>query len=368
MDTDCFRIGMTRSEKKIVFGALFLCAPLLFMACNDPMFPKIRWEVPLESATIRGTVNSLVRFNDNLYTQNGAIYTKGKDASHHGAWQRLSAPDSALSYDPYSGTYSGLYITKLAADNTKLYALGTRFENKSGETEPSEIVLYFSTDTATWDHLYTWSYDKNNTVNIFCTNAAEATHRKAYVRVGSSVYELSMVTENNLGSTVSGILGDSPSSSTNAAVYFSSNYYLFDTTAAGTSSSRIYRAAGSTLKSSTDGSVWDECDAGGEVVSLAVNSDSVIVGSNGRGLVRISLKSDGSLDGRTASFATNADSALNTPYRIPLLFSLDPTKTETANTLYASATFRGTESTSTGNGDDVCLWSYYPDRGNWNRE
>ena len=52
MDTDCFRIGMTRSEKKIVFGALFLCAPLLFMACNDPMFPKIRWEVPLESASM----------------------------------------------------------------------------------------------------------------------------------------------------------------------------------------------------------------------------------------------------------------------------------------------------------------------------
>ncbi len=115
------------------------------------------------------------------------------------------------------------------------------------------------------------------------------------------------------------------------------------------------------------------------VISIAVTSDSLILGtgsnrsynagaSNGSGVVKINIDADTGKPTRTGSFSTNADKVMYSPYTVRALLAVNPSKTETATSIYSTmdyiytATSAGTNSTNRG------LWAYYPEKGKWNRE
>ena len=70
------------------------------------------------------------------------------------------------------------------------------------------------------------------------------------------------------------------------------------------------------------------------------------------------------------SSIANTDTQLSTSYIILSLLNVDPSKTESDSTLYASLGFAGSGSStnSSVNYNRIGLWSYYPSRGNWNCE
>jgi len=114
----------------------------------------------------------------------------------------------------------------------------------------------------------------------------------------------------------------------------------------------------------------------GEIISsLAVTKDSILIGrgdysvatSNAGGIVKAKL-TDGIPATELSSFDTNASVQLSYSYQILTLLAVDPEKTEEENTIYSSITFKGTGSSAGTSFDNIGLWAYYPDRGNWNCE
>ena len=169
-------------------------------------------------------------------------------------------------------------------------------------------------------------------------------------------------------------LGDVPGESTVSAVYAGGVYFFNSCSATNETSvpaTHVYWASGSTLKhvsagtSSSSGASAVSCST--NITSIAATSDAIILGTKGRGLEK-TTNTSGVPGSSLTGFSTNADSALGSPYIIPALLCVDSAASETGATLYASADFRRKSSTSGGNYKDIGLWSYYPSRGNWNRE
>ena len=114
----------------------------------------------------------------------------------------------------------------------------------------------------------------------------------------------------------------------------------------------------------------------GEIISsLAVTKDSILIGrgdysvatSNAGGIVKAKL-TNGVPAQELASFGTNASIQLSYSYQILTLLTVDPEQTEEENIIYSSITFKGTGSSAGTSFDNIGLWAYYPDRGNWNCE
>lgn len=114
---------------------------------------------------------------------------------------------------------------------------------------------------------------------------------------------------------------------------------------------------------------------------MAVTNDALIVGtgglrstggsaSSGYGAFKIVLASGGKM-GTSAdndSFLSNADSIMADPYIVRALICAEPYLGETAASMYSSLDYLYTESSSGTNMKNRGLWSYYAERGNWNRE
>ena len=168
--------------------------------------------------------------------------------------------------------------------------------------------------------------------------------------------------------------GDAPGASTLSAVYAGGVYFFNSCSATNETSSpatHVYWASDSTLKyapagtPASSGTSAVNCSA--NITSIAATSDAILLGTNGRGLQK-TTNASGVPGSSLAGFSTNADSALDAPYIIPALLCIDSAAPETGAKLYASADFKRKSSSSGGNYKDVGLWSYYPSRGNWNRE
>lgn len=107
------------------------------------------------------------------------------------------------------------------------------------------------------------------------------------------------------------------------------------------------------------------------IQSIAVTKDSVLLGSYEYGAYRVpKTYATGEPATSTASFETNADTIMASPYIIRMIFCTDPSlgETEEGSALYSSMQFRYTESSANADYDNIGLWSYYSTRGNWNRE
>ena len=69
-------------------------------------------------------------------------------------------------------------------------------------------------------------------------------------------------------------------------------------------------------------------------------------------------------DGEPIDFETNAKFQITSSYIVLTLLNATPDQKELDSALYASITFTG----GSYNFDNIGLWSYYPERENWNRE
>lgn len=387
--------------KKIIFYVSVFAFTIFLTSCFDPIFPRIRSEVALEKATKTGYINSLIRYQDKIYMSNGSVFYKSTadSAQRYNAWTKdESAP--SISYNTSDDTFSGANVIKLAADNASLYALGVEFSTDKGETRPSAKVLY-RLDGVDWTRIWsapTASNDDgyaNDNITIFCTNSINSTNRRAFLRNGTDVYEL-----NPSGTSISGVGNKITFAAGTDYIKKSSSYPDYVNSAVAVSNSETWffsgLASGSneTATSAATHVYWSDAngiDGGGisydstihysdingsgsgsvsssySAYSMAVNSDSIILGTYNGGIYRIPLSSGVPGSPSTIEDIDGAD-ALGSPYIITSLLSLHPEKAERANVIYAGVTFRGTETSIGASSSNVCLWAYYPDRGNWNRE
>lgn len=377
---------INKTARTAILASLLISSAVIFTGCQDVIYAKIMNEVALDDATISGSVNSIVRFESNIYIENGKVYYKAASSSTHDTWNECMNGLTSVSYDYYGKAFSGTQIIKLAADKTNLYALGITYteNNDKGKNVPEAEYLFYY-DGSSWQK---GSSVTIGTATLFCTNTPNPDYRKAYIRTDSKVYELSgptsissltPITTNGAGSSSCSAIysysGDTVyfrnewATGCNANAVTASGYTTVDGTAGGTPV-YYYYASGDNLYYSIDASFSTSSSHDLDMTSinaLAVTSDAILLGTNGSGLYKVS-NLNGIPGSSAGKFNTNADSALGSPYRILTMFCVDPSQSETGAILYASADFTGTSSSTTGDYSDIGLWSYYPGRGNWNRE
>ena len=97
--------------------------------------------------------------------------------------------------------------------------------------------------------------------------------------------------------------------------------------------------------------------------SFLISSSSTVSG----GIRRTSL-TDGRPGTELIDFDTNASFQISTAYYVTALINTTPDKNEEDSNLYAAITYMGTGTSTSVSAKNKGLWSYYPKRGNWNRE
>ncbi|MGP1458523.1 MAG: hypothetical protein ACTTKL_04360 [Treponema sp.] len=380
----------------------FFCAAFLFTGCYDAVYQSIRNEIPLEERTVPGFINSIVRFTDGgkeyLFMQNGRIHYKRADASSHGAWTQAPNTPKGLSFDFYSSSFSGTHFVKLAADDSNIYALGYEVEVGSinGRNVPKTVKLYCCSSVGgAWQEvsavnakiaayvsgLNPYYYMTDASIHLFCTNAPQTANRKAYIRIGGGggkgsgeVFEL-----NGTGTTAAAATtGNGVSGNTSSAVYYGSGVHFLDALAAGTDETAaaaakyVYYASGEKLSSfpvtSPSTVTSTDLSTSRDIISLAVTADSILLGTNGNGIFRVTHDNTGKPATSKSDFQTNAQNIMYSPYIVRALFCATPDKVETQADCYSSVQFRYTAQGASADHGSVGLWSYYPARGNWNKE
>lgn len=357
---------MKKILKTLALSLLFI--PFI-AGCKAPVFYEIMRDVAPEEATVNGVITSITRYTNNdtqklvTFSSDGLIW-KDAEGTAHGQWSCF----------PDSNQLSGKII-KTAADSSNLYVVTITFHEdvEKGLNLPDAATLWCY-NNGSWDEVSTPEELLPGNFNIFCTNDVDNSKRSAYLRIGDKVYELNGKTfdesnpiEGNYNSVVSGNSSD----------------IFFESTASVKNGDYIYWGEGSKLyySNNTSNPKAEEnkklaLDAGTDISCLAVTSDSILIGrgdfsnsliSKG-GIAKTSLDSDGKPGNSLVSFSTNATSQLASVYQIYTLLVANPNETELEATIYASMGFKGSGSSTSVSYDNIGLWSYYPARGNWNRE
>ena len=415
-------------KKNLLFKlavSTFLLFSLVFTGCQDPIFEAIREDVPPEDATVSGNVNFITRYTAGgeeylvLAADEGLRY-KQKDINSHGAWKTYSLPFELLNYDYDSSSHNGEQILAVLADSTYLYLISAVYThtNIEGTSYPSEINLYakiINASNSEWDTSGDWTkvstvineynifpiYEEDSysvelyksDFRVFQTNAPKKAHRAAFILShdrDNDVYKYYQLNGTSapteITSTVEAALIDpSPSSDSDyvptalSAVYFGSGFKFFTCQAATTNetyttdATYFYYSNGDAKLIYSDGTNTNASNPINteKVIScLAVTKDSILVGhgktpSSVGGIDRVNV-SDGIPTGM-GSFSdinSNAKFQITSDYMVLALVNANPDKTEVESALYASITFHSTSN----NFDNIGLWSYYPERGDWNRE
>ncbi len=376
---------------KKMFFRIILFVPFLLIltnSCSDPIFSSIRDEVELEDADVSGAIYSIVRYKDDLYTQNGKIYKKlYEDLESSHSWSEFEKP-------PVSATYP--YVNKLAADSNYLYAQVTKINSDdmegenvnsgseiwcwNGETWQQVSILESGNETAT-------TVFTKNKAALFCTNAVQDAHRIAYINYKNIVYKLN-------GTTVSVVAGLSTNSSDdnstvpysnsrncayyNGSVYFTSEAAMVTNETLYSDATCIYRVNGDTAIyykiGNGDWAKWYSVDY--TIYSLAItNGDTSESGANAviagtaAGVWVLIVNSDGTYGGDYTGSFKNTSSTLNSYYRIFSALVVDPSDTLFDSTIYVSADYAGSSSNTSASTKNRGLWSFLGStRPSWNRE
>ena len=397
---------MKKIFKTLIISALFLSA---LTSCHDMVFSNILEDVTPEEATVNGSVNAITRYNvggeEYLVTnsQKGLIYKKASD-NRHGAWKTYNhLPFELHHYDYYNTTHYGQQVVKTAADATTLYVVAVTYQNHTslGTNYPSHISIWAASlsswdSTASWtdlnaDGTKTYIYQDGNyfktDFNVFCTNTPKNSHRRAYLRnKESELYQLS-------ASSLNAITANKPYEQSggngriDSAIWFNGTVYHLDSLASTTNettssdptyfyyspdnSRSVYTASGT----SQSNLISPAIDAGEAVSCLAITKNALLIGrantdetsASYGGIVKANA-TDYLPESKLSGFTTNAAAQMPSSYLINTLLAVDPSQNETETALYGSIIFRTIGTSSAVNYDNVGLWSYYPSRGNWNRE
>ena len=356
---------MKKILKTLALSLLFI--PFI-AGCKAPVFYEIMRDVAPEEATVNGVITSITRYTYNdkeklvTFSSDGLIW-KDANGTAHGQWSCF----------PNSNQLSGKII-KTAADSSNLYVVTITFHEdvEKGLNLPDAATLWCY-NNGSWGKVENTPKLNPGNFNIFCTNDVDINNRSAYLRIDNKVYELNGKTFNE----------SNPIEGTYNSVVSGDNDIFFESTASVKNGNYIYWGEGSKLYYSNDtsnpkaeGKKTLALDAGTDISCLAVTSDSILIGrgdfsnsliSKG-GIAKTSLDSDGKPGNSLESFSTNATSQLASVYQIYTLLVADPDQTELNASIYASMGFKGSGSSTSVSYDNIGLWSYYPTRGNWNRE
>lgn len=374
-----------------IFAALLT---FILASCADPLYYNIRKEVPLKSGTVKGAVNSIVRYTfegeEYIVAQTGAsVFYKKPMVERTGdssVWTKRGNSvfgEIAFEYLDSKFNENGRYITKIASDSTSLYLLATKVGIDDDESEvviDSYYLYKTSSLTGTdWSLIHSWKND--GTCTLICTNSIAQSGRTAFLKKNGKLYQLSdsVTAETLLASEyATGI-----SSEAYSCVYFNGGIKFFDSPASVTNETAENPATMYFFVKDKDEIFYFDgteekkvYGASNNVSCIAVTKDSLIFGqgnpkgieAGGGGLHRIALKEDGTPEGATSAFRTNADAAMTTSYQILALMAADPSKTELDNCIYASSNFKTSGVSLNVSFENIGLWAYYPSRGNWNRE
>ncbi len=355
---------MKKNLKTLALSLLFI--PFI-AGCKAPVFYEIMRDVAPEEATVNGVITSVTRYTSSsdeklvTFSSDGLIW-KDANGTAHGQWSCF----------PDSNQLSGKII-KTAADVSNLYVVTITFHEdvEKGLNLPDAATLWCY-NNGSWGKVENTPKLLPGNFNIFCTNDVEHNNRSAYLRIGDKVYKLSGTTfdesnpqDGNYNSVVSG-----------------ENDIFFESTASVKNGNYIYWGEGSKLYYSNntsnpkaEGYKKLALDAGTDISCLAATKDALLIGrgdfsnsliSKG-GIAKTSLK-DGVPGNSLESFSTNATSQLASVYQIYTLLVANPDQPELNASIYASMGFKGSGSSTSVSYDNIGLWSYYPARGNWNRE
>ncbi|QTQ11171.1 hypothetical protein HRI96_02550 [Treponema parvum] len=355
-------------NKNLAVIAFFVTAVVVFFTgCQDEIFNTIRDEIKLEDLTVRGHINSIVRYKDGgteyILTQNGNVYYKDSSIGYHTDWTK----------DP---TLKGTAV-KLAADVTYIYALLAKWANDETEGKWVRVgssLVCKSGISGAWSTVH--EIDGNTTVILFCTNAVRNTNRKAYVRIGSSVYLLNGTSAPSIVTTGSANASTVPTSSTQSAVFNPSDgkTYFFNSAASVTNetstlaATHMYYAEGDHIYHTSTAPVsWTGLDVGSATIySMSYTGDYLVLGTS-RGYQRCALSSNAPAGSINNDFS-NASSTLSSYYEVWAILAVDPEATEAGNSIYAAVDYSGSSSSTSAVFNNIGLWGYYASRGKWNRE
>ena len=104
-----------------------------------------------------------------------------------------------------------------------------------------------------------------------------------------------------------------------------------------------------------------------DIISASASKDDILFGTRGNGVFRALINADGSIE-KTNEFISNTSSIMASPYIIRMIFTVDPSKDGATTSRYSAMDFIYTASNAGANDSHRGLWSYYKERGNWNRE
>lgn len=406
-----------------LFAALSVFISLSFTGCYDAVFYEIHKDVAPETATVSGIINSITRYTVDgteflVLAADGGIRYKLKDNSTHDSWKTYEElPFKFHSYDYYNSVHNGQQILKVVADSTNLYLVTVSYADESdmGTVVADRIYVWtkkmsLDADGESWSTTGDWTCiidDENHTYfpfyyygdykysafAVFQSNSPLKENRCVFIRTGnanasnSSYRDVSYWNLSNGNITTVDI---TPSDSTDlnnisSVVIFNDKPVFFNSIAATTNetyttkATRMYYGDGEELYyNDAEGSTKfvKALDAGNDISSLAVCADALLIGRANYsststtaygGIVKTSL-TNGTPDTVLTKFETNAEFQLSSSYFIHNLLNATPENTEKESSLYASMTFYGTGTSSNVSYQNIGLWSYYPARGNWNRE
>ncbi|WP_287046774.1 hypothetical protein [Treponema sp.] len=443
--------------KKIFLSISIAAAVFGFSGCYDAIFYNIRNEVPLEDGVINGYINSIVRYQEPdgtefLYLQNGNVYykqisedddkTKLTKNQDHDKWTKDSSAPEGISYSYFDQEFSGTYSCKLASDSNYVYLLGAtpEYDESSSRNILKNFKLYCYSKANGWKSVeqintilkqYESTLDDNkymmdSSIQLFCTNAPQNEHRKAYIRIGGGspyyswmsdkqtygsdftvkdgVMNCGIIELNGTDTDIANVvpLGDGKigtlektgaGKDTTSAVYANNTVYFLDYLASSTNETKnkeadyIYLGNGKTLYWFETASVSSvtalaaepvgkSTGSAADILSMCVTNDSIILGTYEEGAYHVKTDSGKPETEASTSFPTkNANSVMCKPYIVRMLFCTDPSLGETADgsALYSALQFRYTESSASASYKNVGLWSYYNSkenghRDNWNKE
>ena len=391
-----------------IITALFLPLIMLFSSCFDPIFYEVRRDVEPESATVSGNIGQITRFTMNgeeylfLSADGGLRYKKAENETH-GSWGTMSLPFSLLSYNYDNSSMDNYQLCGVFADSTTLYLVAIPYVTSGSETttNPSTLKIWAydtTDDVASWELIdlssISFDYSQDESTELysslfyfFQTNAPQKEHRHVYFRTYTKAeneesksykyFELiGKAKPTEITNEVLANIVDDGSSANSAAYFdgikfFSSKVVVTDETK-DADAEHVYYGNGADLYYSTTDGYKRSCSAGKTISALAVTNDSILIGlgnllskSDSSGGIKRVLLANGIPADSTSDFDSNADFQITTSYKVMALLNATPEKTEAESALYAAITCGYS---SSGLEANKGLWSYYPARGNWNRE
>lgn len=394
---------------KLATISLILFAIINFTGCWNPIFYELRKDVAPEQATVSGNIPQITRYTADgkeylFLAADGGIRYKEADNQIHGSWFVFPSPVTLSSYNFDSSNFVGQQVASVFANSTTLYAVTVAYTSTGTEgiTKPAKISIWGRNSLNTSEEWTLINSDNSieyfpiakdvttdyyySLFNLFQTNTPQTAHRHFYfctydtATASCKYYELT-----GLSAPVPFSISkadDYPDAATTPRIY-SAAYYkggirFFNSIAVttneteSTDATRIYYSILNYLYYSDSDTTYKlSTDAGDYISALATCKDSILIGrgaasveTTNAGITKTSLSEEGVPGGIIIPFTTNASFQMTEAYPVIALLNATPSKTELESTLYATVTFY----TSNGVYDKIGLWSYYPSRGNWNRE